>query len=579
MAEHQVAESEAATSEVRNIRGEDIEVALRKAAPIDEEGALEPGRSVVDGIVYDRDVAVQLRDGTTIYTDVYRPAGATNLPAIIAWSPYGKRAGYARKTFMPGVPPGTYSDMTKAEGPDPAYWCYHGYAIINPDARGAGNSEGTIHIFGSGEGRDCADLVEWVAAQEWSNGKVGMSGNSWLAVSQWFTAAEQPPHLTCIAPWDGFVDTYDSLFCGGGVPEIGFTGMVASMLQGQGHLEDAVAMNRKHPFMDTYWEDKVVALDKIEIPTYVCAGWTNPLHTKGSIEGFRRIASDEKWLRAHREFEWPDYYSWQSLEDLRRFFDRYLKGIRNGWELTPPVRIDVMDAGDTNYQSERAEKDFPLEHTKYQQLFLDAENHTLTPSPVDHESAVAYKAEDGLVSFDMPFDQITELTGYMKLRLWVEARDADDMDLFVAVQKADADGTFVPMEYLGFPHAGALGLLRVSHRELDEKRSTPAEPVVTHRREQLLEAGQIVPVDIAIWPSSRIWYPGERLRVVVSGHRTPAWFLPFAWELRNRGEHVIHAGGKYDSHLLVPVISGRRLTETGSAQAEAGARLFGQFDH
>jgi hypothetical protein len=85
-------------------------------------------------------------------------------------------------------------------------------------------------------------------------------------------------------------------------------------------------------------------------------------------------------------------------------------------------------------------------------------------------------------------------------------------------------------------------------------------------------------VDIAIWPSSRIWYPGERLRVVVAGHRTPAWFLPFAGELRNRGEHVIHAGGKYDSHLLVPVIPGRRAAEPGAAQVEAGARLFEQFN-
>ncbi|WP_273735299.1 CocE/NonD family hydrolase [Mycolicibacterium septicum] len=569
--------TEPEVTEVRSVRGEDIEVVLRKAAPIDEEAALEPGQSIADGIVYDRDVAVVLRDGTTIYTDVYRPEGATNLPAIIAWSPYGKRAGYAGKNFMPGVPLGTFSDMTKAEGPDPAYWCYHGYAVINPDARGAGSSEGTIQVFTSQEGRDGADLVEWVAAQEWSNGKVGMSGNSWLAVTQWFIAAEQPPHLTCIAPWDGFVDTYDALYCGGGIPEIGFTGMINNMLQGVGNLEDAVTMNRKHPFKDVYWQDKVAAMDKVEIPVYVCAGWTNPLHAKGSIEGFRRMAGDEKWLRAHRNFEWPDYYTSENLEDLRRFFDRYLKGIRNGWELTPPVRIDVVDAGEINYQSERGETDFPLERTVYKQLFLDAENNTLTPSPPEKEAAVAYKADDGLVTFDLTFDQITELTGYMKLRLWVEARDADDMDLFVAVQKTDAEGTFVPVDYLGFPHAGALGLLRVSHRELDEKRSTPFAPVTAHLNEQLLEPGQIVPVDIAIWPSSRVWFPGERLRVVVGGRRDPAWFLPFAWELRNRGEHVIHAGGKYDSHLLVPVIPGRGATIPGAAQVEAGARLFGQF--
>jgi hypothetical protein len=153
------------------------------------------------------------------------------------------------------------------------------------------------------------------------------------------------------------------------------------------------------------------------------------------------------------------------------------------------------------------------------------------------------------------------------------------MDLFVMVQKADNEGTLLAIDYLSFPHPGALGILRVSHRELDEKRSTPAEPVITHRREQLLEAGQIVPVDIGIWPSSRLWYAGERLRLVVGGHLEPAWFLPFAWELRNRGKHVIHTGGKYDSHLLVPVIPRRRSVEAGQAQVEAGKRLFSQFDN
>lgn len=132
--------------------------------------------------------------------------------------------------------------------------------------------------------------------------------------------------------------------------------------------------------------------------------------------------------------------------------------------------------------------------------------------------------------------------------------------------------------YLSFGHPGALGILRVSHRELDDARSTPSEPVLTHRREQLLEPGQVVPVEIGIWPSSRLWFKGERLRVIVSGHREPAWFLPFAWELRNRGEHVIHAGGNYDSHILVPIIPRRRSADADQSQAEAGKRLFEQFD-
>jgi hypothetical protein len=66
-------------------------------------------------------------------------------------------------------------------------------------------------------------------------------------------------------------------------------------------------MTREHPLMDAYWDDKVAALDKIGIPVYITAGWNLPLHLQGSIEGFRRIASPQKWLVAHREFEWRYY--------------------------------------------------------------------------------------------------------------------------------------------------------------------------------------------------------------------------------------------------------------------------------
>jgi predicted acyl esterase len=110
---------------------------------------------------------------------------------------------------------------------------------------------------------------------------------------------------------------------------------------------------------------------------------------------------------------------------------------------------------------------------------------------------------------------------------------------------------------MGQPHPGAPGLLRVSLRELDEARSTPSEPFHTHRTELLLKPNEIVPVEIGIWPSSKLWHAGQQLQVVVSGHyiREPGWFEPFRWELRNQGTHIIHTGGKYNSHLLIPKIA------------------------
>ena len=125
------------------------------------------------------------------------------------------------------------------------------------------------------------------------------------------------------------------------------------------------------------------------------------------------------------------------------------------------------------------------------------------------------------------------------------------MDLFVAVQKLDQQGNLLSIPFSGQPHGGISGMLRVSHRELDEERSTPSEPYLKHRRQQLLKPNEIVPVEIPLWPLGMLWHAGQQLRVVVSDH---AQATGNGWDLINRGEHMIHTGGKYDSHLLVPVI-------------------------
>lgn len=539
-----------------------IEVIYRKLRPAAESGGrfppVEPGVSVANGIVVERDCPVRMRDGTILYTDIYRPEGGTRLPAIVSWSPYGKRESYngLNPNVAATLPPGTVSCMAKGEGPDPAYWCHYGYAVINPDARGAGHSEGHVVFHGRMEGRDIHDLVEWVAARDWCNGKLGMAGNSWPAVAQWFGAAEKPPHLAALAPWEALSDFYRQFLCPGGIPEIGFNGYLRGAFFGPNCIEDIVAMFERYPFMNEYWEDKIGRFEQIDIPTYVVASWTH-FHTLGSLEAFRKIAGRAKWLRVHNTFEWPDAYNPDNLEDLRRFFDRYLKGIHNGWELTPAVRLTVLDPGGVD-QVNRPEKEFPLARTQHTKLHLDGASGTLAAQPPPRASSVSYDSEQrsGLARFVIRFEEATELTGYLKLRLWVQAETADDMDLFVYVRKLDKDSRFVPFMLLGKPHPGAQGWLRVSRRELDESRSTPAEPFLAMRRELRLTPGEIVPVEVGIWPTSMLWHAGEQLELIVSGQfqRDPQWFEPFKFDVRNRGAHVIHTGGKFDSHLLVPRI-------------------------
>ena len=97
--------------------------------------------------------------------------------------------------------------------------------------------------------------------------------------------------------------------------------------------------------------------------------------------------------------------------------------------------------------------------------------------------------------------------------------------------------------------------MRVSHRELDPKLSTDFQPVQAHRKEEKLKPGEIVPVDIEILPHCRIWHKGQQLELVVAGrYIREGWFERMGWYTNNKGNHVIHTGGKYDSYLQIPVI-------------------------
>ena len=125
-----------------------------------------------------------------MYVDIYRPSHSeAKCPALVAWSPYGKQGGRGNQIlddfpFRMGVPISELSELQKWEGPDPGYWVQHGYAVANVDPRGVGKSEGNIYQFGTQEGRDGADVVEWIGGQPWCSGKVALTGNSYLAISQ-----------------------------------------------------------------------------------------------------------------------------------------------------------------------------------------------------------------------------------------------------------------------------------------------------------------------------------------------------------------------------------------------------------
>lgn len=511
------------------------------------------------GIICEQDVEVVMRDGCKIYCDIFRPANtAEKIPGIVSWSWFGKRPGDGMSEWqIMGVPPHTVSKLAKFESPDPAYWCHHGYAVVNVDVRGAGHSEGNMHMFTHQDREDGYDFIEWLAQREWCNGKIGMSGNSGVAMHQWGIAAQQPPHLACIAPWECTTDLYRESLFEGGIPALSFNEFIAAQVTGNGGVDDQVAMAREYPLMNGYWEDKIPDFSKVRIPVYQTAGFSH-FHLMGSVKAFRKCKSRRKWMRMHRDFEWPDTYMPENLEDLKRFYDRYLKDMHNGWEMTPKVRVDIMDAYDCDFQVRRAEEAFPLKRTEYKKLYLDASTMSLGEANSPAAASVSYDANTEEAVFDMEFKEDTELTGYMYLRLFVEADGHDDMDLFVNIQKADGEGNWLPWNTLNEPHPGAWGKLRVSMRELDEKLSTKFNPVLKCKNVQKLAKGEIVPVDIAIVPSARIWHKGQRLRVQIAGrYIREGWFEPLSWDTDNHGKHIIHTGGEYASFLQVPVIPPR----------------------
>ena len=507
------------------------------------------------GIICEQDVAVKMRDGVTIYVDIYRPKDKTNIPVIISWSFYGKRPGDGMSEWqIMGVAPGTVSKLTKFESTDPLYWCYKDYAIANVDPRGVGHSEGDVNCFGTQDARDGYDFIEWVAQQPWCNGKVGMGGNSAVAMSQWRIAAECPPHLACIAPWEGTSDIYRESIFEGGIPAISFNEFIVSSITSENKVDDMVNMARKSPLMNAYWEDKIPDFSKIRIPVYCTACW-NHFHLRGAFQGFRKIKSKKKWMRAHREFEWPDGYNRENLAELELFFERYLKDIHNCWESTPRVRLEVMDAHEFLYAKNRPERSFPIKRTEYKKLYLDAANARLSFEPVAATSSVSYDGNTGIANFDIKFEEDTEITGYMKLHMWVEADGHDDMDMFVNIQKLDTKGEWLPVDVLGEPHPGTWGKMRVSHRSLDEDLSTDFQPIQSHLKEEKLSPGEIVPVDIEIVPISRFWHKGESLRIQIAGcYIREGWFEPLTWDTDNHGNHIIHTGGEYKSYLQIPVI-------------------------
>ncbi|PYH47360.1 CocE/NonD family hydrolase [Aspergillus saccharolyticus JOP 1030-1] len=538
------------------------------------------------------DVGIKVRDGSTLYCDVYRPADADKpVPAILAWSPFGKKFnGITFLKFLPwglGIPQGVLSGLEKFEGPDPAEFVPRGFAIVNVDARGSGDSEGTVGIMGTQEAEDGYDVIEAIAKMPWCNGNVGLAGNSHLAIVQWFIAALRPPSLRAIAPWEACSDLYREQFVRGGVFDAGlFDWIIDHNIQGHGGVEDFHEMYRRNRTADTaYWKDKRPALSRIRIPAYITASYTSFVHTMGSLRGWLQIASSEKWLRLCPWQEWYDMWNCKdSAAELASFFDHYLNGASNGWEQTPRVRTTILRFNQDPL-FDIVEEDYPIPRTEYRKMYFHADGNLRNDAPSE-VSSLSYNSEkyQDCASFTYTFPARTRLAGIPKAVVYMSCPDFHDLDVYVLVRKLDTQGK--PLLNLNIPwssvaqhgvspdnvdnlspreksnlmfHVGSLGILRASRRAIDRSKSLHENfPFHPHDRDEYVSPGEIVELEIGIWAMGVEYEAGESVRVEVHGN-SPLLRGEFKednefQELASHGTHTVHIGGDHASHIILPFV-------------------------
>jgi uncharacterized protein len=576
-----------------------------------------PRGEVCEGMRVDRDVAIVMDDGLALRADVFRPVDDGRFPVLLTYGPYAKglafQDGYPSAwqrmvDAHPDVAAGSSNRHQNWEVVDPEKWVPDGYACVRVDSRGTGCSPGRVDPFSPRETRDFHDCIEWAGAQGWSNGRVGLDGVSYYGINQWHVASLQPPHLAAMCIWEGAADWYRDMTHHGGIVStfwanwydmqvktvqhgLGARGprsrATGEPVCGEETLDDAaLAANRcdlgaeilAHPLDDAYHRARSPDWGKVVVPFLSAANWGGQgLHPRGNFEGFVRAASRHKWLEAHGIEHWTHFYTDYGRLLQKRFFDHFLKGEKNGWEREPSVRLQVRHV---DRFVERKEDAWPIARTQWTRFRLDPARHALTAGavPAASETRIAFDAMgDGVTFLSEPFAAETEITGPLAARLFVSS-STSDADIFLVFRVFAPDLREVVFQGAIDPHTPiAQGWLRASHRKLDASLSTEYRPYHAHDEAQPLAPGEVVPVDVELWPTSIVVPAGHRIALSVRGRdyewqrATGARLSNFKNELlgcgpflhddpRDRppevfgGRTTLHFGPGREPYLLVPVI-------------------------
>jgi predicted acyl esterase len=561
------------------------------------------------GMQIDWDVDIAMSDGSLLRADVFRPQRPGRYPVILACGPYGKGLAFdegfpGRWTKLtvehPDVAVGSSTRYANFEVCDPEKWVPDGYVCVRVDSRGAGRSPGMLYPFQARESRDLYESVEWAAVQPWSDGKVGLSGISYLAMNQWHAASLQPPHLAAMIPWEGAADFYrDAAYHGGvrssfwdellrttigrvqhGIGERGYinpnTGVSVSGPETLSEEElEANRANfrdemRQHPLDDSWHRERSADWSRITVPLLSAGNWGgHGLHLRGNVEAFMRAASKDKWLEIHGLEHWTHFYTDYGVALQKAFFACFLKGVDNGWRDRPRVKLQIRSPSGF---TERDEHEWPLARTQWTKLHLRPADRSLQWDADPEESTAGYEPlSGGGVSFSTaPLERQTEITGPIAVRLYVET-SGTDTDLFLVLNVYAPDGTEVVFSGAQRPNTPTgQGWLRASHRKLDRELTRDWRPYHTHDEVQPLTPGQVYPLDIEIWPTCLVIPAGHRIGLTVRGSdyvvshgdptdlRGPGHIAHDDAEDRPAaafgGSVLLHGGGDRDAYVLLPII-------------------------
>lgn len=496
-------------------------------------------------------VHVLMRDGKGLAADVFLPSPKGRWPTILIFTPYNKKV---LGSALPGA--ARVSDLFGRGD----------YAFVIADWRGFYGSKGAAVRNGKPAlrqvGKDGHDIVEWIAAQSWSDGKVGMWGPSALGMAQYQTAAEKPPHLSCIVPVVArFGTAYEDYFHGGV-----FKRAHALVRENVG-FKGSMKIITDHPVRDRFWNfvelTTRLSFAKLDLPILVIGGWFDT-ETDALIDTFKRIRSSAGPIA--REQSRLLVGPWDHMgagagkrkvgelafkeaervseREAHRFFDYWLRGKKdNGWKDFPDVRYFQMgsrkwEAAETwpppgnkaktfylqaggQLARQPGQGDKPADTFRYDPndpsptiggMVIHASwvaSTRATPAgPVDQREKVE-RRNDHVSYTTKALDSDLAVKGIARARLFVSS-DQVDTDFVVRLCDVHPDGR-------------SMLVTDGAHRM--RFRSSLQEP-------QLMEPGQVYEVTVSCQGTAHTFLKGHRIRILVSSSNFPRFDAN-----PNNGEH------------------------------------------